>query len=60
MGADDYAAAAAASLYEPLEGARRPTPWDEQLSRVLEQTNAAVHEEAVVEVLLGDLLSLLE
>ena len=60
MGADDYAAAAAASLYEPLEGARRPTPWDEQLFRVMEQTNAAVHEEAVVELLLGDLLSLLE
>jgi hypothetical protein len=57
MGAADYTAAATAGLFEPLDGARRPTPWDEQLSRVMERTNAAVHEEAVVNILLGDLLA---
>ena len=57
MCADDYTAAATTGPFEPLDGARRPTPWDEQLSRVMERTNAAVHEEAVVNILLGDLLA---
>ena len=57
MGADDYATAAGSGPFEPLEGARRATPWDEQLSWVMDRTNAAVHEEAVVDILLGDLLA---
>ncbi|MFC5932094.1 DUF2399 domain-containing protein [Cryobacterium melibiosiphilum] len=57
MGADDYTAASITGPFEPLDGARRPTPWDEALSRAMDGTNAAVHEEAVVNILLGDLLA---
>lgn len=57
MGVDDYVIAASAGAFEPLEGARRATSWDEQLSGVMERTNAAVHEEAVVDILIGDLLA---
>lgn len=57
MRAGDYVTAAGSGQFEPLEGARRATPWDKQLSRVMERTNAAVHEEAVVDILIGDLLA---
>ncbi|MBU8861773.1 MULTISPECIES: TIGR02679 family protein [unclassified Micromonospora] len=40
---------------QPLTGRARETPWDPALSGAMAQTATAIHEEAVIESLLGDL-----
>ncbi len=39
----------------PLSGAAESTPWDQDLAAVMTRTNVAVHEEALLDLLLGDL-----
>lgn len=39
----------------PLTGSAEPTPWDPDLVTAMSNTNVAVHEDAVVDVLLADL-----
>ncbi|WP_067862729.1 TIGR02679 family protein [Nocardia shimofusensis] len=39
----------------PLAGNAVPTPWDPELSAVMSRTNLAVHEEAVLDLLIADL-----
>lgn len=58
MGADDYESAAGAGQFEPLDGVQRPTPWDDRLAEVMAQRGIAVHEEAIVGDLLGDMARL--
>ncbi|HZC52447.1 MAG TPA: TIGR02679 family protein [Mycobacterium sp.] len=41
----------------PLTGRVEPTPWDDELRASMTATDVAVHEEAVIDILLGDLLS---
>jgi uncharacterized protein (TIGR02679 family) len=58
LGRDDYAEAverlpAASRL--GLSGRAEQTPWDEELGRAMAAADVVVHEEAIVEVLLGDL-----
>ncbi|WP_440219890.1 TIGR02679 family protein [Dietzia sp. MNB45] len=58
MSAGDYeAAVAAASSADklPLAGTPGPTPWDPQLAVTMSRTGVAVHEEALLDVLLADL-----
>lgn len=59
MGADDYRAAAAQAGNGGIELAGSPvrTPWDPDLACVMAATGVAVHEEACLDVLLGDLTS---
>jgi uncharacterized protein (TIGR02679 family) len=58
MVADDYASAAGAGQFEPLDGVQRPTPWDHRLAEVMAQRGIAVHEGAVVGDLLDDMARL--
>jgi hypothetical protein len=37
-----------------LSGRAEPTPWDEGLSAAMTAADVAVHEEAIVDVLLAD------
>lgn len=58
FGRDDYSEAverlpAASRL--GLSGRAEATPWDEELGRAMAAADVVVHEEAIVEVLLGDL-----
>jgi uncharacterized protein (TIGR02679 family) len=58
LGRDDYAEAverlpAASRL--GLSGRAEATPWDEELGRAMAAADVVVHEEAIIEVLLGDL-----
>lgn len=39
----------------PLEGQRIETPWDPPLADALARRGSALHEEAVLDLLLGDL-----
>jgi hypothetical protein len=58
MGAGDYkeAVAAASSADKlPLAGTPGPTPWDPQLATNMSRIGVAVHEEALLDVLLADL-----
>jgi uncharacterized protein (TIGR02679 family) len=56
MSTDDYRAAVSADAVGlPLSGAPVRTEWDPDLSRVMAAANVAVHEEALLPVLLGDL-----
>jgi uncharacterized protein (TIGR02679 family) len=60
MGAADYLAAVAgieSQVGLPLTGNSEPTPWDEDLGATMRRTNVAVHEEALLDLLLGDLTS---
>ncbi|MTD15144.1 TIGR02679 family protein [Nakamurella sp. YIM 132087] len=59
FGAADYLAAVAAvpvGVRLPLEGVAQPTPWDEELGVQMAATDVAVHEEALLPVLLEDLM----
>lgn len=61
MGAADYEealAAAGASVGEllPLEGRPVTAVWDAELTASMERAGVAVHEEAVLDVLVADLL----
>ena len=38
-----------------LTGRVEPTPWDQELSPAMAAANVAVHEEAIVDLLLADL-----
>lgn len=58
MGADDDESAAGAGQLEPLDGVQRPTPWDDRLAELMVQRGIAVHEEAIVGDLLGDMARL--
>jgi uncharacterized protein (TIGR02679 family) len=55
--AADYRAALPAGAGVPLTGAEIPTPWDPPLQDALREHARAVHEEAVLDVLLADLLA---
>jgi len=58
MGAADYldaVATVAPDLRLPLTGPPEPTPWDSDLAPAMARTNLAVHEEALVALLLADL-----
>lgn len=55
--AADYLAALPAGAGVPLTGAEIPTLWDPPLQEALRQHARAVHEEAVLDVLLADLLA---
>ena len=58
FGADDYTAALASTGRAStlaLTGPVGPTPWDGGLGPAMNSTGVAVHEEALLEVLLGDL-----
>jgi uncharacterized protein (TIGR02679 family) len=60
MASSDYLAAVAGidpSVRLPLTGAAEPTPWDEDLVVAMRRTNVAVHEEALLDLLVGDLTS---
>ena len=60
MGSSDYLAAVAGinpAVRLPLSGTPEPTPWDQDLVGAMRRTNVAVHEEALLDVLLGDLTS---
>jgi hypothetical protein len=52
LGALDYLAAPSGP---ELFGSAVATPWDEKLAIEMEARGRAVHEESVMEVLLGDL-----
>lgn len=39
----------------PLSDRWQPTPWDDELANVMAKINVAVHEEAIINVLLADL-----
>lgn len=57
MGAADYEQAVDSQQGTerlPLDGAPRPTPWDPALSPTMQQLQSAVHEEALLELLLRD------
>jgi uncharacterized protein (TIGR02679 family) len=57
-GRDDYAEAVErlpAASWLGLSGRPEATPWDEELGRAMAAADVVVHEEAIVEVLLGDL-----
>jgi len=54
MGADDYRAALTASC-EPLQGPPAPSPWDTQLSELMQASGRAVTEERQLTALLADL-----
>lgn len=57
MSADDYRAAVSADATRlPLSGEPVRTAWDPDLSRVMATANVAVHEEALLSLLLADLL----
>lgn len=53
--AEDYVAALPAGAGVPLTGEAVPTPWDPGLNAALQEHGRAVHEEAVLSVLLADL-----
>jgi len=56
LSANDYRAAVSADAARlPLSGAPVRTEWDPDLSRVMAATNVAVHEEALLPLLLADL-----
>ncbi len=58
MNAADYAAVAgdlAADSGLALTGAPVPTPWDPELGRLMRSRGVAVHEEALLSLLLADL-----
>ncbi|KQS69267.1 TIGR02679 family protein [Modestobacter sp. Leaf380] len=55
FGAADYLDVAPA-LGVPLTGRRTPTPWDPGLAEAMQSQGSAVHEEAVLEELLSDLV----
>ncbi|GAB2503214.1 hypothetical protein GCM10027063_48170 [Promicromonospora xylanilytica] len=58
MNAEDYDAAiknAQATERLPLEGAARSTPWDPRLALAMQRHGTAVHEEALIELLLRDM-----
>ncbi|HEY5178174.1 MAG TPA: TIGR02679 family protein [Dermatophilaceae bacterium] len=61
FGAPDYISAlesgpgGAADFQLPLAGPVGPTPWDTELAAVMDERGLAVHEEALLGVLLGDL-----
>jgi uncharacterized protein (TIGR02679 family) len=60
FGAADYrsavrAAAARGTPLQPLAGQPLPTSWDADLSAAMAAENLAVHEEALIDVLLADL-----
>jgi uncharacterized protein (TIGR02679 family) len=58
LGRDDYLEAVTRVPPDhrlPLTGRVEPTPWDEQLQTAVIATDVAVHEEAVVDLLLNDL-----
>jgi uncharacterized protein (TIGR02679 family) len=58
LGHDDYLEATArlpADHRLALAGRAEATPWDERLQSVMMATDVAVHEEAIVDVLLADL-----
>ncbi|WP_275003084.1 TIGR02679 family protein [Promicromonospora iranensis] len=57
MGAVDYEHAVdsqQAAERLPLEGAPRPTPWDLALAPTMQRRQSAVHEEALLDLLLRD------
>ncbi|MGY1842031.1 TIGR02679 family protein [Modestobacter sp. SYSU DS0875] len=55
LGAEDYLASLPAGAGVPLTGPEVPTPWDPSLRAALRDHGRAVHEEAVLDVLLADL-----
>jgi uncharacterized protein (TIGR02679 family) len=58
LGSDDYLEAAARIPEDhrlALTGRPETTPWDEHLQAVMIATDVAVHEEAIVDLLLADL-----
>lgn len=59
FGAGDYLEAVdrlSATNRLPLTGRPEPAPWDSQLQAVMAATDVAVHEEALLDVLIGDLV----
>lgn len=58
MGSSDYLTAVAnidSAVRLPLTGVSEPTPWDQDLEAAMRRTNVAVHEEALLDLLVGDL-----
>lgn len=53
--AEDYVASLPAGVGVPLTGPAVPTPWDPTLHAALREHGRAVHEEAVLQILLADL-----
>ncbi|HZC70232.1 MAG TPA: TIGR02679 family protein [Jatrophihabitans sp.] len=41
----------------PLTGRAEATPWDDELKKAMTASDVAVHEEAVIDILLADLIS---
>ena len=57
MGAADYSfGLASLTEKEPLDGPACPTPWDPALAQAMSFRGFVIHEEALISVLLGDLL----
>jgi uncharacterized protein (TIGR02679 family) len=57
LGAADYAAAIGVNGgFVALAGAPHPTPWDEELAPAMLAAERAVHEEAVADALIADLV----
>ena len=52
---EDAVAAASSADKLPLAGTPGPTPWDPQLAVNMSRIGVAVHEEALLNVLLADL-----
>lgn len=60
MGAADYEDAVEAQTVSdslPLSGSVRATPWDDRLATAMHRRGVAVHEEALLELLLHDAVS---
>jgi uncharacterized protein (TIGR02679 family) len=60
LGHTDYLAALArvpVTNRLPLTGRTEATPWDDELQTAMAATDVAVHEEAVIDILLADLTS---
>lgn len=55
MAASDYAAAVPRAGGQLLSGSPVPTPWDQQLETLMRDRGVAVHEEALLDVLLSDM-----